>query len=55
MLFLDAADHAAVDLAVRPARLEPKTAAFAGLVNGVLRNLARRREEFLDDRRGRRT
>lgn len=48
ILFLDAADHAAVDLAVRAARLEPKTAGFSGLVNGVLRNLARRREEFLD-------
>jgi len=47
LLFLDAADHAAVDLAVRATRLEPKTAPFAGLVNGVLRNLARRREEFL--------
>jgi len=48
ILFLDAADHAAVDLAVRAARLEPKTAGFAGLVNGVLRNLVRRREEFLE-------
>ncbi len=47
ILFLDAADHAAVDLAVRATRLEPKTAPFAGLVNGVLRNLVRRREEFL--------
>jgi 16S rRNA (cytosine967-C5)-methyltransferase len=47
ILFLDAADHAAVDLAVRAARLEPKTAPFAGLVNAVLRNLVRRREEFL--------
>jgi len=47
ILFLDSADHAAVDLAVRAVRLEPKSAAFAGLVNGVLRNLARRREEFL--------
>lgn len=47
ILFLDAADHAAVDLAVRATRLEPKTAGFAGLVNAVLRNLARRREEFL--------
>jgi 16S rRNA (cytosine967-C5)-methyltransferase len=47
ILFLDAADHAAVDLAVRATRLEPKTAPFAGLVNGVLRNLARRRDEFL--------
>ncbi len=47
ILFLDAADHAAVDLAVRAVRLEPKSAGFAGLVNGVLRNLVRRREEFL--------
>lgn len=48
ILFLDAADHAAVDLAVRATRLEPKTAPFAGLVNGVLRNLVRRRDEFLE-------
>ncbi|PWB80129.1 MAG: MFS transporter [Methylocystaceae bacterium] len=47
ILYLDTPDHAAVDLAVRAARLEPKTAPFAGLVNGVLRNLIRRREEFL--------
>jgi 16S rRNA (cytosine967-C5)-methyltransferase len=47
ILFLDAADHAAVDLAVRAVRLEPKSAGYAGLVNGVLRNLARRRDEFL--------
>jgi len=49
ILFLDAADHAAVDLAVRTVRLEPKTAGFAGFINGVLRNLARRREEFLQE------
>ena len=48
ILFLDAADHAAVDLAVRATRLEPKTATFSGLVNAVLRNLARRRDEFLE-------
>ncbi len=48
ILFLDAADHAAIDLAVRAVRLEPKSAGFAGLVNGVLRNLQRRREEFLE-------
>jgi len=47
ILFLDSADHAAVDLAVRAVRLEPKNAGFAGLVNGVLRNMARRRDEFL--------
>ncbi len=48
LLFLDAADHAAIDLAVRATKLEPKTSAFAGLVNGVLRNLLRRRDEFLE-------
>jgi 16S rRNA (cytosine967-C5)-methyltransferase len=47
ILFLDVPDHAAVDLAVRESRLEAKTAPFAALINGVLRNLARRREEFL--------
>ncbi len=47
ILFLDAADYAAVDLAVRAVRLEPKNAPFASLVNALLRNLARRREEFL--------
>jgi 16S rRNA (cytosine967-C5)-methyltransferase len=47
ILFLDVPDHAAVDLAVRAARLDPKSAPFANLVNGVLRNLIRRRDEFL--------
>lgn len=47
ILFLDVPDHAAVDLAVRAARLDPKSAPFANLVNGVLRNLIRRREDFL--------
>ena len=47
ILFLEIPDHAAVDLAVRAARLDIKSAAFANLVNGVLRNLIRRRDEFL--------
>lgn len=47
ILFLETPDHAAVDLAVRAARLEAKSAPFANLVNGVLRNLIRRRDEFL--------
>ncbi|MCI4678129.1 RsmB/NOP family class I SAM-dependent RNA methyltransferase [Rhodoblastus acidophilus] len=47
LLFLDTPDHAAVDLAVRAARLDSKSAPFANLVNGVLRNLIRRRDEFL--------
>jgi 16S rRNA (cytosine967-C5)-methyltransferase len=48
ILFLDAPDHAAVDLAVRAARAEPAAAPFAALVNGVLRNVARERREILD-------
>ncbi|MGO9770868.1 MAG: RsmB/NOP family class I SAM-dependent RNA methyltransferase [Roseiarcus sp.] len=47
LLFLDVPDHAAVDLAVRAARLDPGAAPFASLVNAVLRNLARAREEIL--------
>jgi 16S rRNA (cytosine967-C5)-methyltransferase len=46
ILFLNVPDHAAVDLAVRAARLDRATAPFAGLVNAVLRNLSRRAEEF---------
>jgi 16S rRNA (cytosine967-C5)-methyltransferase len=49
ILFLDVPDHAAVDLAVRNARLESKTAPFAGLVNAVLRNLIRGRDKILAD------
>ncbi|MEJ0092475.1 MAG: transcription antitermination factor NusB [Methylocella sp.] len=47
LLFLDVPDHAAVDLAVRATRLEAKTAPFAGVINGVLRNLARGRDKIL--------
>ncbi len=47
ILFLEVPDHAAVDLAVRAARLETKTAPYASLVNGVLRNLIRAREKIL--------
>jgi len=47
ILFLDVPDHAAVDLAVRMTRLDTKTAPYAALVNGVLRNLARKRETYL--------
>lgn len=47
ILFLDVPDHAAVDLAVRAARLEAKNAPYASLVNGVLRNLIREREKIL--------
>jgi 16S rRNA (cytosine967-C5)-methyltransferase len=47
ILFLDVPDHAAVDLAVRITRLDPKGTAYAGLVNAVLRNLIRQRDSFL--------
>ncbi|MGB3282388.1 MAG: RsmB/NOP family class I SAM-dependent RNA methyltransferase [Methylovirgula sp.] len=49
ILFLDVPDHAAVDLAVRMMRLDQKTVPYASLVNGVLRNLVRRRDLLLAD------
>ena len=47
ILLLDVPDHAAVDLAVRAARLDPALGGFAALVNAVLRNIARARDEVL--------
>ena len=47
VLFLDASDHAAVDLAVRAVRLDPAAAPFSGLANAVLRNIARSKAEIL--------
>jgi 16S rRNA (cytosine967-C5)-methyltransferase len=47
ILFLDAPDHAAVDLAVRAARSDAASAPFAGLANAVLRGIAREREAIL--------
>lgn len=41
ILFLHVPDSAAVDLAVTHAKSDPRTVRFAGLVNGVLRALAR--------------
>ena len=41
ILFLDVPDHAAVDLAVRVARADREGAHFVGLVNAVLRRVAR--------------
>jgi 16S rRNA (cytosine967-C5)-methyltransferase len=46
ILFMDAPDHAAVDLAVRIARRDPKTSPFASLTNAVLRSVARHAEEL---------
>ena len=47
ILFLDVPDHAAVDLAVRAARADAASAPFAGLVNAVLRGVARDRDQIL--------
>lgn len=47
ILFLDIPDSAAVDLAVTHAKSDPRTARFAALVNGVLRSLARGKEDEL--------
>ena len=47
ILFLDAPDHAAVDLAVRATRAEPASAPYAALANAVLRAIARDRQAIL--------
>jgi len=47
ILFLDVPDSAAVDVAVTHASEDPRTRRFAALVNGVLRELARRKERAL--------
>jgi len=41
ILYMDAPNHAALDLAVESAKRNPQTKRFAGLVNAVLRNLIR--------------
>jgi 16S rRNA (cytosine967-C5)-methyltransferase len=46
ILFLDVPDHAAVDLAVRAVKADPRAAGFAALVNAVLRNVAREADEL---------
>jgi 16S rRNA (cytosine967-C5)-methyltransferase len=47
LLFLDIPDHAAVDLSVRLVQLDRRDARYAGLVNAVLRRLARAGAERL--------
>jgi 16S rRNA (cytosine967-C5)-methyltransferase len=47
LLFLEIADHAAVDLSVRLVQLKRRDARYAGLVNAVLRRLARTGSERL--------
>ena len=47
ILFLDVPDHAAVDLAVRLVQADRPAARYAGLVNAVLRRMAREGAERL--------
>jgi 16S rRNA (cytosine967-C5)-methyltransferase len=47
ILWLDVADHAAVDLAVRLVQADRRSAAYAGLVNAVLRRITRERTAML--------
>ncbi|MDB5591689.1 RsmB/NOP family class I SAM-dependent RNA methyltransferase [Enterovirga sp.] len=47
ILFLDVPDHAAVDLSVRLVQGHPRTQHLSGLVNAVLRRVARERDEIL--------
>lgn len=49
ILFLDIPDSAAVDLAVSHAKGDPRTVRFGGLVNGVLRALARAKDKALPE------
>ena len=46
ILFMEVPDHAAVDLAVKTVRRDPKTAPFASLANAILRNLAQAKDEL---------
>jgi 16S rRNA (cytosine967-C5)-methyltransferase len=48
ILFLEAPDYAAVDLAVRAARADQNAAPYAALVNAVLRNIIRERALILE-------
>ncbi|HLH49562.1 MAG TPA: transcription antitermination factor NusB [Roseiarcus sp.] len=48
LLFLDAPDHAVVDLAVRAAKADPAAAPYAAVVNGVLRNIIREKQSILE-------
>lgn len=47
ILFLDVPDSAAVDLAVAHAHADPRTDRFAGLVNAILRRVAREGEALV--------
>ncbi|WP_455481917.1 RsmB/NOP family class I SAM-dependent RNA methyltransferase [Bartonella sp. B35(2025)] len=41
ILYLDIPDHATIDLAVHVAKIDPRIYRFAGMVNALLRNVAR--------------
>ena len=47
ILYLDVPDHSAVDLAVEQANRDPRNRRFAGLVNAVLRRMAREKDALL--------
>jgi 16S rRNA (cytosine967-C5)-methyltransferase len=49
ILWLDVPDHAAVDLAVRLAQADRRAARYAGLINAVLRRIARERPTQAQD------
>jgi 16S rRNA (cytosine967-C5)-methyltransferase len=49
ILWLDVPDHAAVDLSVRLAQADRRAARYAGLINAVLRRVARSRDSIDTD------
>jgi 16S rRNA (cytosine967-C5)-methyltransferase len=49
ILWLDVPDHAAVDLAVRLAQADRRAGRYAGLVNAVLRRIAREGQARIDE------
>jgi 16S rRNA (cytosine967-C5)-methyltransferase len=52
ILFLDAPDYAAVNLAVQAAKTDPAAAPYAPLINAVLRKIALTRQSILDSSDG---
>lgn len=52
ILFLDSPDHSAVDLAVAQADGDPRNRRFKNLVNAVLRNLVRNKNDVLETLQG---
>lgn len=51
ILFMDVPDHAAVDLSVRLVQADRRAARYAGLVNAVLRRLAREGRDLVEEAR----